>query len=440
VIVVLGALAAFWVYGVLNGNEPNGIFGIFSGYAFVYYVVVSASIVAIGSVVGVKDRTVRRRRKFKAVAAAGSVMLLLVLLELPAMLDIVDYRIVFSNDPASSSYYNPRFRIDRTLIIRRHPHDTYRGRVAGDLVHRLNIDTDRRYDVLVRWDQNGFRNASDMTQAEIVVIGDSFVEAAMAPFEQIASSVLAGELDLSVMNLGTGGYGPQEELAILERFGLPARPRIVIWVFYEGNDLMNYHQYRFVMADWDGWVSKHRSYPARSFLPNALEATARVTRPENTDRSLAISRAGVLKPPSRMQGQTMYFGYQCPPLTRADRSALLGFAHILRKAKRACDAQDAKLLLTFAPNKWRVHLDSITPGPNSELSQWTINDLPDRLGGIARIEGVDFLDLTPPLRAASASGHVTYYLDDAHWNATGNRSAAIAIADVLRRNGWTESP
>ena len=440
IIVILSACAALWAYGILNGNDPSGIFGIFSAYAFVYYIVVSAFIVAIGSVAGVEDKAVRRRRKFKMIATAGSVVLVLLLLELPAVLGIVDYRIVFSTDRATSSYYNPRLRFDRTLITRRHPHDTYQGRVAGDLVHRLNIDTDRRYDVLVRWDQNGFRNASDMTRAEVVVIGDSFVEAALVPFEQIASSVLASELELPVMNLGNGGYGLQEELAVLERFGLPARPKVVVWMFYEGNDLRNYHEYRSVMADWDGWVSQQRSYPVRSFLPNALEAAARLTRPENTDRSFAIRRAGVLQHPSKLQGQTMYFGYQCPPLTRADRSALLGFTNILRKAKRACGAQEAKLLLAFAPNKWRVHCKSITPGPGSELDQWTTNDLPAHLGRIARIEGVDFLDLTLALRTASASGDVTYHLDDAHWSASGNRSVAIAIAGLLRANGWVENP
>ncbi len=439
-IVVLAVVAGWWAYGMVRGRDPRGIFGIFRQDTFVLYIVVTAIVIVIGSVIGVDDRVVRRRRKFKAVAILGSLGLMLLLFELLAMLGKVDYRLVFSTDRTTSEGYSPRFRIDRKLIALRYAHDSYQGRVAGDLVDRLNIDTPRRYDVDVRWDQNGFRNASDMSHSEIVMMGDSFLEAALVPFGQIASSVLARELGVSVMNLGHGGYGPQQEWVALKRFGLPARPKIVVWVFYEGNDLVNYHQYRTVMADWDGWLSRQQGYLARSFLPNALEALVRATRPNHSDRSMAIRRAGILQPPSQLAGQTMYFGYQCRPLNKADPLALLGLAKILGQARQACDAQGAKLLLVFAPNKWRVHRSSIIPGKGSELSGWTTNDLPEQLGRIARIKKVALLDATMALRKTAKSGGVVYHLDDAHWNAAGNRSVAIAIADIVRRGGWTDNP
>jgi hypothetical protein len=47
----------------------------------------------------------------------------------------------------------------------------------------------------------------------------------------------------SVANLGQSGYGPQQELAVLKRYGCPPYDRNTSWVFYEGNDLLDVQEY-----------------------------------------------------------------------------------------------------------------------------------------------------------------------------------------------------
>jgi lysophospholipase L1-like esterase len=45
--------------------------------------------------------------------------------------------------------------------------------------------------------------------------------------------------------------------------------------------------------------------------------------------------------------------------------------------------------------------------------------------------GIAFLDLTPALEQAAASGRPVYFADDAHWNAAGHDVAARELAKFL---------
>ena len=67
------------------------------------------------------------------------------------------------------------------------------GTVGGNLV-RLGLPNPVRYDVDVTYDRNGFRNDVDFTQADVVAIGDSFVEAAETARPQTVVAELSRRL------------------------------------------------------------------------------------------------------------------------------------------------------------------------------------------------------------------------------------------------------
>ena len=79
--------------------------------------------------------------------------------------------------------------------------------------------------VVIRYDRNGFRNAKTLETAEVVVIGDSYVEGYLMSDEHLLTTHLSKLQGMSVANLGHSGYGPQQELAVLRRFGLPLKPK-----------------------------------------------------------------------------------------------------------------------------------------------------------------------------------------------------------------------
>jgi hypothetical protein len=88
-------------------------------------------------------------------------------------------------------------------------------------------------------DRHGFNNPDalwDGPAPEIAMIGDSFTHGSCVSRDQNMASILQRRFG-PTLNLGVGGDGPLLELAALTEYAEPVRPKIVLWVFCEGNDL-----------------------------------------------------------------------------------------------------------------------------------------------------------------------------------------------------------
>lgn len=91
-------------------------------------------------------------------------------------------------------------------------------------------------------DEYGFNNPPGSHQAggiEVAIVGDSFVHGWCVPFEQ----TLVGRMrqgDHTVLGVGLEGSGPLAQLGIEREYLEPLRPSVVVWVFYEGNDLKDF--------------------------------------------------------------------------------------------------------------------------------------------------------------------------------------------------------
>ena len=86
-------------------------------------------------------------------------------------------------------------------------------------------------------DKNGFNNSSELyPKSDIVLVGDSFAHGNCV----LAGEDIAGQLrkrQIKAINLGYSGNGPLIELATLREYAAPLKPKIVLWLYYEGNDL-----------------------------------------------------------------------------------------------------------------------------------------------------------------------------------------------------------
>ena len=94
---------------------------------------------------------------------------------------------------------------------------------------------DRRTDLL------GFNNPPEQWRPGAVralVVGDSFTFGFGAPLGEGFVDHFRSSIGTTV-NLGCGGNGPLSELATLVEYGRILRPKLVVWAFYEGNDLRN---------------------------------------------------------------------------------------------------------------------------------------------------------------------------------------------------------
>jgi len=92
---------------------------------------------------------------------------------------------------------------------------------------------------IFRSDEHGFRNPRGLYRegrADLVLIGDSFAQGqCLVDGEDLASQFRRA--GFKALTLGAVGDGPLAELGTLTEYGRTLRPKVVLWMYYEGNDL-----------------------------------------------------------------------------------------------------------------------------------------------------------------------------------------------------------
>ena len=354
-------------------------------------------------------------------------------LELISAVGLVDFRTVLATggpDPRE----NADNALDPELI---HIHKPYLKRVGatrGDIALALHLAGTPLYPYDVACDRNGFRNACDLSTAEVVVLGDSFVEGGLVAADDLMTATLARLLGCTVANLGQSAYGPQQELAVLKRFGTSLHPGSASGRSTEGTISMTSS-----VTSSSGRISVStavRSTPGEhSFGRNALQVLAERLEPLC---SLPTRQTGRRGAPCRITtaGRPSFSSTTGVRSFPAGRFAALNkVVSVLSAARTACAANRVPLLVVFVPEKFRVYRDYCTFRPDNPCVDWVLDDLPGRLA--ARVTalgpGIGFLDLTPALAAEAARGRLLYFADDTHWSAEGHQVAGRAIAAYVTR-------
>ena len=208
------------------------------------------------------------RSRFVLMTIAFGVALLLV--ELPAFLNLIDYRWTFSIS-GSLLGEEPGYLPDPELVSKPESYHKVKMEFSrGNLGEVLCLPSHPAEPFELKYDKNGFRNDEDFASADIAVIGDSYVESPMLPSSKLATTRLATLMQQTVANLGQSGYGPQQELAVLKRYALPLHPKSVVWVFYEGNDLRDAERYANKISHLKSNWNAIDSAWDRSFTRNSL--------------------------------------------------------------------------------------------------------------------------------------------------------------------------
>jgi hypothetical protein len=91
-------------------------------------------------------------------------------------------------------------------------------------------------------DEYGFNNPAGSHrpgEINVAIVGDSFVHGWCAPFAQTLTGRMR-QLDPNVLGVGLEGSGPLMQLGIEVEYLAPLRPAVVVWVFFEGNDLRDF--------------------------------------------------------------------------------------------------------------------------------------------------------------------------------------------------------
>jgi lysophospholipase L1-like esterase len=335
-----------------------------------------------------------------------------------------------------------------------------RPELFGGEHHRYPFETDTE----------GFRNPAVSPQIDLAALGDSFVDAMTSPREQAWPAQLQKMSGKKVQNYGTSSFGPQQELYVLQDFAIRHQPRDVVLAYFAGNDLFDAERFDRWEHDGDkpgeeasGWRLKKNYRRYESLFLTTLAAHVFPTRaqamPENARRqtNLGFDRgAYAIGTPS---GKPLRFAFMPPYLqklaaSRSEIEASRGWKlsrEVFARMKEACVEHGARLTIMFIPSKDEVYWPLVERSLGQEELQRSLdfissyNHMPLRAGDIranrlvqnelmrefCASAGIGFLDLTPALEQAAASGRAVYFADDAHWNAAGHEVAARELAEFL---------
>lgn len=383
-----------------------------------------------------------RRRTFAAAAVTMALVVGVGVLELGAATRVLDYRRI-RDALIGIEGPNVDFVDDAEILFRRAPHARWSGWPRTDMSAYFNLPFRAEHPITFTTDSKGFRNASDLTQADVALLGDSYVEGWGISDDETISARLSATLHRPVANLATAGYGSLQELKVLERDALPLGPQVVGWFFFEGNDLDDDQNFENAMIDRpsgsrgsapsppEPLARRWRDFEDRSFTWNLFQQLR-----QTTDRLVPnrIATYGWFRDSANVSHQIYFYDfYATRPFTDFERARLQVTAATLGQASDDCRRHGAELVVYFVPIKFRVYRDSVTFPPGSPCEKWTPWDLESDLKRLCERLGVRFISLTGPMRQAAHRGVLLYQPADSHWNAAGAAFVADLVAKDVKR-------
>ena len=371
------------------------------------------------------------RREFlrRFLLTTASLVLTLFLAETPALLDLVDYRTVLGSFESDSALTVTGRHADPELLWKHDPYYQYDEPYQGNLGAALCVPPDPSQSVTVRYDRHGFRNSRNLDRADIVVLGDSNIEGYLTAEAELATTKLSQLQSKVVANLGHSGYGPQQELVVLKRYGLPLQPETVIWTFFEGNDLSDVEQYdRQRTQSSSTW--RHNVW-YRSLTRNVFARLGRPVGPCTPSSHIAQFQAEFTDEHGQVR-RVLFAPSEVQPFSEGPLEKAID---AIAQAAMLCQERNIRFLVAFIPEKYRVyHRLNNVRFVSDAMASWRVSPLPAEIGRrlTALKYNIRYVDLTPALAQASRRGIATYLPDDTHWTDQGNRVVAETLDQALR--------
>jgi len=420
-----------------------------------------------------RDANRLRRRARRTLAAGLGVVLCIVVFDvMAARFPIIQtlYVSPWEFFPIGSRMYVP----DEELGLKLRPNLKWELRfdpakhgdllVAQDMVNAVPVTEDVFEDTFCT-DAEGFFNKENIDRADVVVVGDSFVGATRVPYDMMWVQQLGEKLGRPVANLGVPYYGATQELVVLKKYGLKKNPKLVVWAYFEGNDIWESERHEKYLVSGKDWVDFQCEL-------NTGPKPAHYKRPIVR---LLLALAGARQEGRRLRDEfnpvrykvgeeerltSIVFSYTSRlALSREELEEQPGCKPAIEaicEAKRLCDEAGVEFLLVYIPAKAHVYwplikdrIDAVAfyryvrqyrGGETEEDAEkfWQkLNDNMDVQRDLIKelLPEKNFLDVTGPFRKKVVAGEKMFYVYDTHFSQTGNKFCAETVKRCVEERG-----
>lgn len=213
-------------------------------------------------------------------------------------------------------------------------------------------------------DERGFSNPKGIwagERVEIAVVGDSFTQGFCVPQgEDMVSQIR--EVWPRTLNLGMSGNGPLLELATIREYLPPLKPNVVLWNYFEGNDLFDLEKEKSVpvlrkyMGDGfsQGLVGKQAEVDTllTSWLEVVIKAGAASSQDELFRKSTSKDQ---IKHFVTLKGLRNLLQLTANPGMEYRQCDLASFRDVLQKANTTVASWGGRLVFVYLPSWTRYH-------------------------------------------------------------------------------------
>ena len=260
-------------------------------------------------------------------------------------------------------------------------------------------------------DRYGFNNPDyvwDEVEHSVMLVGDSFAQGAcVARDRTIASRMRAKLVGDNIISLGVGGTGPLLTHRVLEHFGPRIKPKIVFWLFYEGNDLhINIPIEVGFLVDEEGstilksndWNTEAIGY-YKSYINSLIESSRRTDRQSTEVRGMKFSDTLKLIRVRDHLGLT-----SCP----RKGSGVLEFRRVLQQGSNLIKSLGAKLEVIYLPASGSSNGCDFFDGGKS--SSW----IKKAVRAVTTETGVGFSDFSEVFKPEFSSAPGKHYTEEGY--------------------------
>ena len=261
-----------------------------------------------------------------------------------------------------------------------------------------------------------------------MLTGDSMTQGScVKPGDEIAGQIRK-LTQQSVINLGSGGNGPLAELAALEEYAKAREPEVVLWVYFEGNDLVGDLQFemksKFLMKYLREELSQDLINRQKEIDSNLIEyINEKVLAQEQVEKKsyrvihdlLGILRLLNLRVKIRFDNSFVDMDADLKPI----------FGDILRKARDRVVQWGGKLYFVYLPANIRY------AGGHQDLgSLYSRDDI------LSLVKGLDIpvIDIHEKVLLNHPDPNALFIRKDAHYNEKGYSLLANAIVDEVEKD------
>jgi hypothetical protein len=326
----------------------------------------------------------------------------------------------------------------------------------------------------VRINSRGFRDQERSYDkpagtVRIAVLGNSWTEALQVPLDKTYCSVLEHTLAqracfagkrVEVLNFGVAGYSTGQELLLLQQEVWKYHPDLILVAFYPARDTANnvrelnnavnpeqspYFVYRQGKLALDDSFRQAPTLQPRQMLLQDIgyrvTRHARLLQAVNAMQrfgQIRVAMAAVKERAEKSGVDYLEYAIYAPPSQPEMQTAWRVTEDLLLAMRDEVSAHGADLRVVVLATRPQVNPD---PAKRAELMRklgvTTLSYADDRLTDFGAREGIPVLTLAPALSEYAETHHVflngfnNANLGAGHWNETGHRVAAEAIAPWL---------